>query len=145
MKKVLMTLAIAISSIVAFAGEENVSKDVLNSFNKEFNGAKEVRWTTATDFYKAEFILNDQYITAFYNKDGEFLGMTRNISSLNLPLKLQSKIRSEYSEYWITDLFELSDNDGTHYYITVENADSKVLLKSSDNTDWNIFKKMSKI
>ena len=145
MKKVLMTLAIAISSIVAFAGEENVSKDVLNSFNKEFNGAKEVRWTTGSDFYKAVFVLNDQYITAFYNKDGEFLGMTRNISSLNLPLKLQSKIRSDYAEYWITDLFELSDNDGTHYYITVENADSKVLLKSSDNTDWNIFKKMSKI
>ena len=145
MKKVLMTLAIAISSIVAFAGEENVGKDVLNSFNKEFNGAKEVRWTTGSDFYKAVFVLNDQYITAFYNKDGEFLGMTRNISSLNLPLKLQSKIRSEYTEYWITDLFELSDNDGTHYYITVENADSKVLLKSSDNTDWNIYKKMSKI
>ena len=140
-----MTLAIAISSIVAFAGEENISKDVLISFNREFNGAKEVRWTTSSDFYKAVFVLNDQYITAFYNKDGEFLGMTRNISSLNLPMKLQSKIRSEYSEYWITDLFELSDNDGTHYYITVENADSKVLLKSSDNTDWNIYKKMSKI
>jgi hypothetical protein len=145
MKKVLITLAIAISSLVAFAGEENVSKDVLNSFNKEFNGAKEVRWTTGSDFYKAVFVLNDQYITAFYNKDGEFLGMTRNISSLNLPLKLQSKIRSDYAEYWISDLFELSDNDGTHYYITVENADSKLLLKSSDNTDWNIFKKMTKI
>ena len=145
MKKVLMTLAIAISSIVAFAGEENVSKDVLNSFNREFNGAKEVRWTTGSDFYKAVFVLNDQYITAFYNKDGEFLGMTRNISSLNLPMKLQSKIRTDYAEFWITDLFELSDNDGTHYYSTVENADSKVLLKSSDNTDWNIFKKMSKI
>jgi len=145
MKKVLMTLAIAISSLVAFAGEENVSKDVLNSYNKEFNGEKEVRWTTGSDFYKAVFVLNDQYITAFYNKDGEFLGMTRNISSLNLPLKLQSKIRSDYAEYWISDLFELSDNDGTHYYITVENADSKLLLKSSDNTEWNIFKKMTKI
>src|SRR5690349_3833363 len=145
MKKVLMTLAIAISSIVAFAGEENVSKDVLNSFNKEFNGAKEVKWSTGSDFYKAVFILNDQYITAFYNREGEFLGMTRNISSLNLPMKLQSKIRSEYAEYWITDLFELSDNDGTHYYITVEDADSKVLLKSIDNADWNIYKKMSKI
>jgi hypothetical protein len=145
MKKVLITLAIAISSLVAFAGEENVSKDVLNSFNKEFNGAKEVRWTTGSDFYKAAFVLNDQYITAFYNKDGEFLGMTRNISSLNLPLKLQSKIRSDYAEYWISDLFELSDNNGTHYYMTVENADSKLLLKSSDNTDWNIFKKTTKI
>jgi hypothetical protein len=145
MKKVLMTLAIAISSIVAFAGEEIVSKDVLSAFNKEFSGAKEVKWTTGSDFYKAVFVLNDQYITAFYNKEGEFLGMTRNISSLNLPLKLQSKIRSEYADYWISDLFELSDNEGTHYYITVEDADSKVLLKSSDNTDWNIFKKMSKV
>jgi hypothetical protein len=145
MKKVLMTLAIAISSLVAFAGEENVSKDVLSAFNKEFNGAKEVKWTTSPDFYKAVFMLNEQYITAFYNKEGEFLGMTRNISSLNLPLKLQAKIRSDYAEFWISDLFELSDNDGTHYYITVENADSKILLKSSDNTDWNIFKKMSKV
>jgi hypothetical protein len=145
MKKVLMTLAIAISSLVAFAGEENVSKDVLNAFSKEFNGAKEVKWTTGSDFYKAVFVLNDQYITAFYNKEGEFLGMTRNISSLNLPLKLQSKVRSEYADYWISDLFELSDNEGTHYYITVEDADSKVMLKSSDNTEWNIFKKMSKV
>jgi len=145
MKKVLMTLAIAISSLIAFAGEDNVSKDVLSAFNKEFNGAKEVRWTTGSDFYKAIFVLNDQYITAFYKKEGEFLGMTRNISSLNLPLKLQAKIRSDYAEFWISDLFELSDNDGTHYYITVENADSKVLLKSSDNTEWNIFKKMSKV
>jgi hypothetical protein len=145
MKKVLMTLAIAISSLVAFAGEENVSKDVLSAFNKEFNGAKEVKWTSNPDFYKAVFMLNEQYITAFYNKEGEFLGMTRNISSLNLPLKLQAKIRSDYAEFWISDLFELSDNDGTHYYITVENADSKILLKSSDNTDWNIFKKMSKV
>lgn len=145
MKKILMTLAIVISSIVAFAGEGNVSKNALNSFNKEFNGAKEVRWTTGSEFYKADFILNDQYITAFYTKDGEFIGMARNISSLNLPLKLQSKVRNDYAEYWISDLFELSDNDGTHYYITVENADSKVLLRSSDNTDWSIFKKMSKI
>jgi hypothetical protein len=145
MKKVLMTLAIAISSIVAFAGEGNVSKNALNSFNKEFTGAKEVRWTTSSEFYKADFILNDQYIMAFYSKDGEFIGMARNISSLNLPLKLQSKVRNDYADYWISDLFELSDYDGTHYYITVENADSKVLLRSSDNTDWSIFKKMSKI
>jgi len=144
MKKILLTLAIAVSSLIAFAGEVNVSKDVLNAFNKEFNGAKEVTWTTGADFYKASFVMNDQYIAAFYNKDGEFLGMTRNISSVNLPLKLQNKVRNDYSQFWISDLFELSDNDGTHYYITLENADSKVMLKSNDNTEWSVFKKISK-
>jgi hypothetical protein len=144
MKKVLLTLAIAVSSIISFAGEVNVSKDVINAFNKEFNGAKEVIWTTGADFYKASFVMNEQYITAFYTKEGEFMGMTRNISSVNLPLKLQNKVRSEYSQFWITDLFELSDNDGTHYYITVENADQKIMLKSNDDISWSTFKKISK-
>ena len=54
MKKIIIMLAIAISSLTAFAGiafgkpmaaagEENVSATVLNSFNKEFKGAKDVQ------------------------------------------------------------------------------------------------------
>lgn len=146
MKKIIMTLAIAASSLFAFASDEvgTVSKYVLNSFNKEFTAAQEVKWTIGADYYKASFVLNDQYIAAFYNTNGELLGLTRNISSINLPLKLQNKVRNEYADYWISDLFELSDSEGTHYVITLEKADTKVVLKSIDNADWSIFKKTTK-
>jgi hypothetical protein len=144
MKQMIMTLVLAVSSIVAFAGDEIVSKNVLNSFNKKFSTAQEVKWSVATDYYKASFMLNDQFISAYYSNDGELMCLARNISLINLPMKLQDKVRSEYCDYWVTDLFEMSDSNGTHYYITVEKADSKVMLKSSDNVEWSVYKKVSK-
>lgn len=140
-----MTLAIAVSSLFAFAGEENVSKDALKAFDKEFTGAREVKWTVSSEYYRVSFVHNDQYISAFYNTSGELLAVTRNISLLNLPLKLQAELRGDYSEYWISDLFEISNDEGTHYYITVEKADSKVILKSEGNTEWTVYKKISKV
>ena len=145
MKQMIMTLAIAISSLTAFASDENVSKPVLNSFNREFSTAQEVKWTTGTDYYKATFILNEQYISAFYNTQGELMALARNIASVNLPLKLQNKLRNDFTSYWISDLFEMSDDEGTHYYITLEKGDSKMVLRSDDNTDWRMFRKSAKL
>ena len=145
MKKIIIMLAIAISSLTAFAGEENVSATVLNSFNKEFKGAKDVQWTNTNDYYKAAFVFNGQNVNAFYQLDGGVIAMTRNISSLELPISLQANLKNNYSKYWISDLFEVSNQEGTSYYITMENADSKIVLKSSGNGRWNTYKKMAKI
>src|SRR3990170_6245885 len=143
MKKIIIMLAVAISSLTAFAREENVSTTVLNSFNKEFAGAKEVQWTNTNDYYKAAFVYNGQNVNAFYQLDGGLIAITRNISSLELPINLQTNLKNSYSKYWISDLFEVSNNEGTSYYITVENADSKIVLKSSGAGQWNTYKKMA--
>jgi hypothetical protein len=47
MKKMIMTLAIAISTLSAFAGEENVTPKVLDAFKTKFKTAKEVEWTAS--------------------------------------------------------------------------------------------------
>lgn len=145
MKKIIITLAIAFSSFAAFAGEENVSSTVLNAFNREFAGVKNVQWTNTEDYYKASFEFNGQKVFAFYQFDGELIAMSRNISSLQLPISLQTSLKNNYKGFWISDLFELSNNDGTTYYITVENADSKLVLKSNGTGKWVSFKKAEKI
>lgn len=145
MKRIIMTLAIAASSLFAFAGEGSISKNVLSAFSKEFAGATEVSWSEGPDYYRAAFIMNDQYISAFYSNRGELMGITRNISSLNLPLGLQSKIRKDYNGYWITDLFEVCNSEGTRYYITVENADKKITLKSDNDANWEMYQKATKL
>ena len=71
------------------------------------------------------------------------MAMTRNISSLDLPMTLQTSLK-KYTGYWISDLFEISNNDGTNYYITMENAGSKIVLKSNSGGNWNVFKKSVK-
>ena len=144
MKKIILTLAIAISSVASFANNETVSVNVVNAFNKEFAGAKEVQWTTGKDCFKASFVFNSQHVTAFYNLDGELMGMTRNISSLDLPMLLQTSLKKDYAGYWISDLFEVSNSEGTAYYITMEKADGQVILKSGLGSKWSVYKKSTK-
>jgi hypothetical protein len=143
MKKMIMTLVIAASSLFAFAGDGNVNDDVLNAFNTEFTGAKNVKWIESDEYFKADFVFNGQYVSAFYSVAGELMGVTRHISSLELPENLQSKLKNDYADFWITGLSEVSTAEGTYYYITMENADTSLVLKSGGKK-WNTIKKMTK-
>jgi hypothetical protein len=146
MKKIIMTLAVALSTLCAFAaGEETVSSKVLTAFESDFVGAKEVAWTSSRDYYRADFIFNGQHVNAFYGTEGGLMAMTRYISSLDLPLSLQANLKKDYSNYWISDLFEVSNGEGTSYYITLENADSKVIMKSASGEGWKTYKKNTKV
>ncbi|MES1218193.1 MAG: hypothetical protein ABUT20_21995 [Bacteroidota bacterium] len=144
MKKLIIATAMFVS-LSAFASKDEVNQKVLNAFNTEFTSAKEVEWTISSDYYKASFGMNGQRVSAFYNLDGELMGLTRNIPSSQLPVKLQTSLKKNYSGYWISDLFEVSNNDGTSYYVTMENGDSKVVLKTSAGNDWVTYKKDRKI
>jgi hypothetical protein len=132
-------------SLSAFANEKKVSPKVLNAFNTEFTSAQEVQWTATNDYYKASFDMNGVKVFAFYNLDGELMGLTRNISSAQLPVSLQASLKKNYGNYWISDLIEVAKNNGTSYYATLENGDKKVVLTSASGSDWSTFKKDRKI
>jgi len=73
------------------------------------------------------------------------MGLTRNISTAQLPVSLQANLKKNYSGYWISDLFEVAKNNGTSYYVTLENGDKKVVLTSANGSDWSTYKKDRKI
>ena|SRR5687767_6690966 len=143
MKKMIVTLAIALASFNAFALDETVNQKVLDAFKIEFATASEVEWTIATDYYKAAFNYNGKYVYAYYNTDGELMGMTRHLSPHDLPLALQSNLKKNYEGFWISELFEAVKIDVTNYYVTLENADTKIILRSSDNS-WSVYSKTKK-
>src|SRR5215468_3613118 len=130
MKKIMMMLALAltIGTSFAFTGEEAINKQALNAFKKEFAGAADAAWTVGNNYYKVTFSLNDQKLFAYYNMTGDFLAVTRNISSLQLPLNLQTSLKRSYNNYWISDLFEVANDGGTNYYVTLETADTRIVL-----------------
>lgn len=152
MKKIIMTVLIAMSSVSAvfagrtpaFGGEEKINARVLDAFNKEFRTAKEISWTVAENYYEATFVYNDEYISAYYNTDGELIGLTRNISLGYLPLTLQNDLMKNYKDYWVSGLFEVNKDSGTSYYITVEDADSKIVLRATDGISWSVHRKVKK-
>jgi hypothetical protein len=144
MKKLVLTLAIAITTLSAFAGEAGVDQKVLNAFSKDFKTAREVAWTIGTNYYRADFTYNEKHVFAYYNKSGELIALTRYVSPNDLPMALQGSLKKEYSGYWISDLFEVSNNEGTAYFVTVENAETKLVLKASDARTWDQFNKSKK-
>lgn len=145
MKKIVLTLAIIIGGIgAAFAGEEEVDAKVLGAFKKEFSAARQITWTVASNYFQASFVYNDQHVAAYYNTEGELLGLTRYISPADLPLALQSDLKKNHSEYWISDLFEVSNENGTAYYITLEDADQSLVLKATNGKHWDNYKKVKK-
>ena len=144
MKKMILAIGLTLCMSFAFADEVTVSPKVLDAFKNEFSTAKEVEWTAGSNFYKAAFTFNGNHVFAFYDMDGELLGLTRYISSLDLPITLQKDLKKEYSGYWISDLFEVANNNGTSYYITLENAEKRIVLKAADGSKWTTFKKISK-
>ncbi len=143
MKKMILTLVIAITTLSAFANDENVNQKVLDAFKTEFNTAKEVEWSVGSNYYKATFNYNGKYVFAYYNENGELLGLTRYLSPSDLPLTLQNNLNKNYEGYWVSDLFGASKDDATNYYITLENADTKIVLKSGEN-NWETYSKIKK-
>jgi hypothetical protein len=147
MKKTILATAVIlmVGLTGAFANNgEEVNQKVAASFSKDFETAKNVQWQRQKDYEKATFSLNNQVLFAYYNENGELLAVIRNILSDNLPISLYSDIRKNYSEFWISDLFEMASEDQTTYYISLEKSDETLILKSVDHNQWVVYKKIKK-
>lgn len=144
MKKLIIMLAIFISTMNAFAGEETINQKVLNAFKTEFSTATDVQWTVGANYYRAIFNYNEKYVFAYFNEEGEMIGITRHIIQGNLPISLQTSLKKNYENFWVSDLLEVSKNEGTYYYITLENADTRLVLKSSSGSNWSVHNKIKK-
>ena len=144
MKRLFILLAMVVSFTASNAtNREMVAPAVVASFQKTFGNASEVSWSSSRDFYKVQFLLNNQYITAFYAEDGEMLALTKNISSTQLPILLDANLRMHYEGYWISELIECSTSDDVAYYVTLENANEKIILKSY-SSNWSVQKKIKR-
>jgi hypothetical protein len=62
----------------------------------------------------------------------------RNIASTELPAALLTGIKNDYKDYWITECTETGKKNREEYFITLENADQTVQLKSSDRSQWEV-------
>ena len=136
-----LTLLASVFTKASLANDAKaVTPEVLKAFQSTFATAKGADWTVTDDLYKVQFALDGQYITAFYKADGTIAAITRHIPSVQLPVNLLTALKNDYKEYWISELFELSNDEGVQYYVTLENADAKTVLKSSGAT-WSFFQK----
>jgi hypothetical protein len=145
MKKIIITLAIIIKLTAdIFAAEEKVNPAVMNAFNSKFRDAQQVTWVISDNYYKAAFNYRGAWMSALYTTTGKFISVTRNFRSTELPPYLRNSLKTKYAGYWITDLVEESSKSGFSYFITIENADKRIVLKSKDGDDWGTYHEYNK-
>jgi hypothetical protein len=145
--KIALTVAFVLTIVsTSFANTNNDdhSTAVTASFHKDFKKAELLTTEPGKNYTKLTFKMNDMVLFAFYSEEGQLLAVTRNIKSNQLPIKLLLQIKQDYSNYWISELFEFNADGTNAYYITLENADSSVTLRSSGSDAWDVYTKKTK-
>lgn len=133
----LLTLGVSTSFANTKDGEVNAS------FRKDFKHAEVLSTDASKDYTKITFKMNGAIMFAFYNENGELLAVTHNIRSTELPINLLMQIKGNYADYWVSDLFEMDTNGTSNYYITLENAGTKLTLRST-GSEWETYSKITK-
>jgi hypothetical protein len=149
MKKILFALALVLTTGLtsAFANKgEDINQGALASFKSDFANATNISWQHQKAYSKATFTLNDQVMFAYYsNENNELLAVERNILSQQLPINLFTSLKKDYSDYWISGLFEMALQDHTSYYVTLENSNETIVLKAVGANTWTIYSKSRKL
>jgi hypothetical protein len=135
-------LTIGISS--SFATPKGGDDVVTTSFRKDFKKAELLSSETSKVYTKLTFKMNDMVMFAYYNTGGQLIAVVRNIKSSQLPIQLMLKVKLNYADSWISDLFEVNAEGSSCYYITLEDANNSVTLRSSDATNWEVYSKKTK-
>lgn len=146
-KKIALAIALLLTVGISstYANPNGGGNDAIQaSFKKDFKQAELLGTEPGRNFTKLTFKMNDMVLFAFYNENGDLLAVVRNIRSSQLPISLMMDLKRNYSDFWISDLFELTGEGSTNYYITLENADTKITLKSSGTDSWEVYNRQSK-
>lgn len=135
MKKLvtILTGAMLLFSVSSFAGNgDNVTPKVRIAFKSDFSNASSVTWKKTSDFYFAYFTMNGIELNAAYNEEGELIGVSKEIESVQLPLSVSMAIAKKYPGYIIlAHVTEMTLEGQTRYYITIVNSKQALILKCS--------------
>jgi hypothetical protein len=135
----------AVSSY-SFAGNGGgINPKAATSFKKDFANAREAKWETGKSFIKVTFKLNDEVVFAYYGENGDLMAISRNIVPSQLPILQLMELKKSYADYCISDLFKINSDIKKYYNITLENSDSRLILKSHGMGGWEIYRKETKM
>ena len=133
-----------VMSLCSFAKPADSAKGEINaSFKRNFKNAQLMSTEAHEAFTKVTFKMNNTIMFAFYNNSGDLLAVTRNITSDQLPMNLLLSLKGDYSAYWITELFEFTTDGASCYYVSLENADIKLTMRSNGDT-WEVYSSIKK-
>ena len=146
MKKNLLTAACIAGflSLTAFTAKADINQKVLTSFRSVFSKASNVKWTEYQDHYYVSFNQNDILIKANYDMTGNIMSSIRYYKEQHLPLNILCKIKKSYPSKSVDMVTEVSNQDGTAYFIQLKDDKGWTVVKSDETGSFEVTDKFSK-
>lgn len=141
MKKIFLAALILIG-FTAMASDPN--EKVLQAFKQSFPNVDEVAWTEGTDSYEVKFKQNEILSKVTYDTDGNIMKTLRYYEGHHLPLLVQSKVRSKFSDKRIYGVTEEASEQGTFFHIILEDEKNWVQITSDIYGSIKVDKKFKK-
>jgi hypothetical protein len=145
MKKVSI-IALMVITIVSsvFAGDNNaLNFKGADAFKKLYPHATKVVYEVKKDYTQVHFTWNNIDLQAFFDRQGELIGTSRNIAVSDLPLSYVRNINNAYEGYTITEAIEFDHaQNGMSYYVSVINGERAYVLNVATDGTISVFKKM---
>jgi hypothetical protein len=131
MKKILIIL-FAFTAVAANAGDRNpeINQNIIKSFNETFIYAQDVVWQERDNVYQANFWQGGINIRARYDDRGNLLGTIRYYFEKQLSPVILAKLKKKYSGKPIFGITEVSFDDDTSYFITLQDDKNWYTVKS---------------
>ncbi|MCP9752205.1 hypothetical protein [Ferruginibacter sp. HRS2-29] len=147
MKKVtIIFTALVLFAASSFAfGPEKVSGFVKSAFEKDFAKAENVTWTKNSNFYFAEFTLDNKTVGAAYDEKGELAGTSEVILASNLPANVSAAIARKYAGYKISEKVTSVLYEGqTSYFFTADSDKQRLDLACDSEGNFTVRNKIKK-
>ncbi|MHB8209285.1 hypothetical protein [Mucilaginibacter sp.] len=157
MKKIFLTIAtigLLGTSVYAADGGKKTEKTatasyaVQNDFEGNFSDATNVTWAITSNTQKATFLLNGVKMTAFYNMNGDYLGLTQEVAYSIIGEKAKKEIAAQYTGYDVNEVIKLETNNvntnfaETVYFVDLKSSAAEVLVRVNQNNDVYFFQKV---
>jgi len=144
-KLIILTLAVIALGTSAFADtNKKTSYNGASHFSSTFTTAKEVNWSADAKFEKVSFLENGIKKEVFYTHKGELIGSAKAFAFDKLPKSALQTITTKYTypEFQLEDVIQFENAEGeTSYFVSMDNADMKIVLEISAFGQVSVFSK----
>ena len=138
----LLTVLVTISSFAATSSETNAR--AVRIFETDFKEATNARWSATNDYLKVSFTLQNKAMEAFYDKEGEFIGVSHQVAVDELPVGAKRSLAKKLAGYTVHEAIKFEAIDETAYFVSAENESRSVFLKVTTYGLVSLFKQVKK-
>ncbi|MCU0394308.1 MAG: hypothetical protein MUF29_00245 [Chitinophagaceae bacterium] len=138
MKRLLLAASFGLFSLAALANSGKKSVTVPNTarqnFQQQFGAIQQVSWSKAkSQMLRADFSIDGQPVTAFFNQEGEFLATTVAVEKTQLPLRLRLALEQELKGQTIEELYYVeAPTETAYYFASAKNGTRQVYRAYAD-------------